>query len=147
MQPPFLLQYQPCSMLLSSSNQHAELGGVCNVASGIKAAPMSTLNSWARSKTVKSECGTLVQPDLKERAHTNSYTQILWHSEWNNSWGRPRADYRGPALGGGCCVPLTPTLPLTVVFPLHPLLHAFTHGQQSQLSSGSRLPLKESMGT
>lgn len=145
--PFFYYSTSPAPVLPWSSNQHAELGGVSNMASGIKAAPMSTHNSWARSKTVKSECGTSVQADLEERAHANSYTQIWWHSEWNYSWGWPRADYRGPALGGGCCVPLPPTLPLSVVFPLHSSLHEFTHAPQSQLSSGSRQPLKESMGT
>lgn len=145
--PFFYYSTSPAPVLPWSSNQHAELGGVSNMASGIKAAPMSTHNSWARSKTVKSECGTSVQADLEDRAHANSYTQIWWHSEWNYSWGWPRADYRGPALGGGCCVPLTPTLPLSVVFPLHSSLHEFTHAPQSQLSSGSRQPLKESMGT
>lgn len=150
--PFFYYSASPAPVLLSSSNQHSELGGVSNMASGIKAAPVTTHNSWARSETVKSECGTngrlkCAQADMKERALTHSYAQIWWHSGWNYSQGWPGADYRGPALGSGCCVPLTPTSPLSVVFPLHSSLHAFTHAPQSQLSSGSRQPLRESMGT
>lgn len=59
----------------------------------------------------------------------------------------PERTTGGPVLGGGCCVPFTPTSPPSVVFPLHSSLQAVTHAPQSLLSSGSRQPLRESMET
>lgn len=47
--PSFYYSTSPAPALLSSSNQHLELSRKANVASGIKAASVTTSNSWARS--------------------------------------------------------------------------------------------------
>lgn len=74
--------------LLHSRNQHLELGGVSHVVSGMKAAPVTTGNSWARSDCkiwMWNRWLKFAQPDHKVRAQTHSYEQIQWHSEWNYS--------------------------------------------------------------
>lgn len=96
------------------------------------------------------------QEDMKERAHAHTRTHRFGGSRGGIKvecvWG---GDYRdcsglqGPSLRKRLlCSPLGPPLPpFSIVFPLHSSLHAFTHAPQSQLSSGSRQPLREYVGT
>lgn len=84
--PPHSFYYSTSSapVLLSSSNQHLELGRVSNMASGLKAAVWQHTTA-EQGQTVKCECGAdgslhkCTPPSHKEEL-THSYKQIWWHS-------------------------------------------------------------------